>query len=137
MSIKSAAKIDSLYKEIVREPKVFKPLVIPKKLQHALPYRDKPNHGVKMAERRKKIDRVAVIKEPYEQKVSKVMKMIRTAYDHKQQHLRQKTKERLEKHRQMIQAVEANRSKKLKREKKEVFRIKSKTQIREEKKNGK
>ncbi|KAI4468214.1 ribosome biogenesis protein [Holotrichia oblita] len=69
MSIKSPAKIDSLYKEIVREPKVFKPLVIPKKLQHALPYRDKPNHGVKMAERRKKIDRVAVIKEPYEQKV--------------------------------------------------------------------
>lgn len=59
----------TFFKEIVRDPKVFKPLVIPKKLQHALPYRDKPNHGVKMAERKKKIDRVAVIKEPYEQKV--------------------------------------------------------------------
>ncbi|KAK9727914.1 40S ribosome biogenesis protein Tsr1 and BMS1 C-terminal [Popillia japonica] len=134
MNIRSPAEKDSLYKEIVRDPKVFKPLVIPKKLQHALPYRDKPNHGVKMAERKKKIDRVAVIKEPYEQKVSKVMKMIRTAYDHKQQHLREKTNERLEKHRQMIQAIEANKSKKLKREKREVFRMKSKTQIREEKK---
>lgn len=60
--------------------------------------------------------------------------MIRTAYDHKQQHLREKTNERLEKHRQMIQAIEANKSKKLKREKREVFRMKSKTQIREEKK---
>ncbi|GJQ65989.1 hypothetical protein Trydic_g4082 [Trypoxylus dichotomus] len=136
MNIQNPANVDSLYKEIVREPKVFKPLMIPRKLQQALPYRDKPKHDVKPSERKKKLDRIAVIKEPYEQKVSKVMKMIRTAYDHKQQQIKAQTKERLQKHRQMIEAIEANKARKLKREKKEVFRIRSKTQIREERKKG-
>lgn len=48
---------------------MFKPLVIPKKLQQALPYRDKPNHGIKSTDKKTNIDRVAVIKEPHEQKV--------------------------------------------------------------------
>lgn len=54
---------------IVRESKPNKPLVIPKKLQQALPYKDKPKHGVKFSEIKKNIDRVSVIREPYEQKV--------------------------------------------------------------------
>lgn len=57
------------FKEIIREPKVFKPLAIPRKLQEALPYRDKPKLGVKLSEKKKEITRPAVIKEPYEQKV--------------------------------------------------------------------
>lgn len=58
------------FQPIERETKPFKPLVIPKKLQQSLPYKDKPNHGVKYSERKKGIDRVAVIREPYEQKVT-------------------------------------------------------------------
>lgn len=57
------------FQPIERQSKPFKPLVIPKKLQQALPYRDKPKHGVKSSDQKKSIDRVAVIREPYEQKV--------------------------------------------------------------------
>lgn len=49
---------------------MFKPLIIPRKLQQALPYKDKPKYGVRKSEQKKPIDRVAVIKEPHEQKVS-------------------------------------------------------------------
>lgn len=56
---------------IEREEKPFKPLVIPKKLQEALPYRDKPKNGVKFDELKKSLERVAVIREPHEEKVIK------------------------------------------------------------------
>lgn len=56
---------------IERETKVFKPLVIPRKLQEALPYKYKPKFGVKASDKKKQVDRVAVIKEPREQKVLK------------------------------------------------------------------
>lgn len=60
------------------------------------------------------------------------MKMIKTAYSHKQQQLKAQTKERLDKHRKTVEAVEMNKAKRLQRQKKEVFRIKSKAKIREE-----
>lgn len=56
-------------KDVVREPKVFKPLVIPSKLQQALPYRDKPKYGVLPSEKKTSVERVAVIRDPHEQKV--------------------------------------------------------------------
>lgn len=49
---------------------MFKPLVIPRKLQEALPYKYKPKYGVKASEKKKQIERVAVVKEPHEQKVA-------------------------------------------------------------------
>lgn len=62
--------------------------------------------------------------------------MIKAAYEHKQEKLKKETKERLEKHRQDIAAQEANKERKLKQKKKEVFRNRSKAQIREQKKSG-
>lgn len=54
--------------------------MIPNKLQEALPYKNKP----KLMERRNKREhRVAVIREPEEEKIAKMMKMFRTAYAHK------------------------------------------------------
>ncbi|XP_018580000.1 ribosome biogenesis protein BMS1 homolog [Anoplophora glabripennis] len=134
--IKNPAHKDSLYTPINRQPKPFKPLIIPQKLQKALPYRDKPNHGIKVSERKKGIDRVAVIREPHEQKVSAMIKMIKATYEHKQEKLKKETKERLEKHRQNIAAQEASKERKLKQKKKEVFRNRSKAQIREKNKGG-
>lgn len=136
---------------------MFKPLIIPRKLQQALPYKDKPKYGVRGSEQKKSIDRVAVIKEPQEQKVritithylqlfiffffvyqvSSMIKRIKATYEHKQQQLKAQTKERLEKHRQMVEAVQNKRARKLQAQKKEVFRAKSKAQIREEKKGSK
>nr|CAI5861220.1 unnamed protein product [Callosobruchus analis] len=128
LGIRNAASKDSLYTDILREQKPFKPLIIPKKLQQALPYRDKPKHDVKYDEKKKPIERVAVIKEPKEQRVSKMIKMIKASYEHKQEKLKQETKERMEKYRREIEAIEFNKEKKIKQKKKEVFRNKSKAQ---------
>ncbi|KAJ8927028.1 hypothetical protein NQ314_020591 [Rhamnusium bicolor] len=128
--IRNPANKDSLY---TRQPKPFKPLVIPHKLQRALPYRDKPRHDVKLSDRKRDIERVAVIREPHEQKISSLMKMIKASYQQKQEKLKKETKERLERHRQEVADQESNKMKKLKQKKKEVFRNRSKVKIREEK----
>ncbi|EFA08649.2 ribosome biogenesis protein BMS1 homolog [Tribolium castaneum] len=126
--VKNLPNEDSLYRPIERQPKPFKPLVIPAKLQKALPYRDKPKHGVKATDKKRGIDRVAVIREPHEQKVSNLMKMVKTNYEYKQEKVKAETQERLQKHRQMVEAQETMKEKKIKQKKKEVFRKKSKAQ---------
>lgn len=50
---------------IKREPVAFKPLIIPKKLQQALPYKDKP----KVLLKQKKKEKVAVVRDIHESKV--------------------------------------------------------------------
>ncbi|KAL3286904.1 hypothetical protein HHI36_001390 [Cryptolaemus montrouzieri] len=116
--IRAEVDPDHLYETIVREEKPFAPLVIPRKLQAALPYRDKPKHGIKLSEKKKGTPRIAVIMEPKEQKISNMMKMIKTVYQHKQNKLKQETKERLEKHRQMVAAQQLSKDKNIKRQKK-------------------
>ncbi|XP_050504650.1 ribosome biogenesis protein BMS1 homolog [Diabrotica virgifera virgifera] len=122
--IRNEANKDSLYTTIEREPKPFKPLIIPKKLQQALPYRDKPKHMQRSG--KNEIDRVAVIAEPEETKISTMMKMLRASYDKKQEKLKEETKERLERHRKEIEGIEFNKLKKLKDVKKQVHRMRSK-----------
>lgn len=105
-------------------------MVIPRKLQAALPYRDKPNHGIRHSEKKKPIDRPAVIREPREQKISSMLKMIKASYEHKQEQLKQQTKERLEKYRNTIEDIEIRKNNKLRMKKKDVFRSRSKAQNR-------
>lgn len=116
---------------------MFKPLVIPAKLQQALPYRDKPKHDVRIKDKKKQIERVAVIREPKEQKVANMLKMIKTTYDHKQEQLKQQTKERIATHRKKIEAIEMKKNKNLRDIKKNVFRQRSKAQIAAERKGKK
>lgn len=58
-----------------------------------------------------------------------MMKMLRASYEHKQEKMKKETKDRLEKHRQEIDAIERKKSRKLQQVKKEVFRNKSKAQL--------
>lgn len=58
---------------IQREPKVFAPLIIPKSLQKALPYKVKPKHGPVGGAKRIETKRIAVVREPHEQKVESVL----------------------------------------------------------------
>ncbi|XP_044745968.1 ribosome biogenesis protein BMS1 homolog isoform X2 [Coccinella septempunctata] len=132
-SIKSQINPDHLYEPIVREEKPFAPLVIPRKLQASLPYRDKPKHGIKMSEKKKGTSRVAVVLEPHEQKVGNMMKMIKSVYNHKQEKAKQQTKERLEKHRQYIEAQEEAKNKSVRKFKKEIMRKRSKKEMSKEK----
>ncbi|XP_030765681.1 ribosome biogenesis protein BMS1 homolog [Sitophilus oryzae] len=134
-NIQNTPNTDHLYLPVVREEKPFKPLIIPAKLQKALPYRDKPKHDVKNMEKKKGIERVAVIREPHEQKISSMMKMIKASYQHKQERLKKETKERLEKHREEVSNQEKSKDRKIKQKKKEVMRHRSKAQISQEKRS--
>lgn len=120
-NIKNDANNDSLYTEVNRAPKVFKPLVIPKNLQKGLPYRFKPKEksttlsGVNPNDKFK--NRIAVIKSPEEQKVSNVMKMLKTNYEKKKETQKEATAQRLQKHKKMLEDEEWR---KIKRDRKSV-----------------
>ncbi|KAG7199466.1 hypothetical protein KM043_014092 [Ampulex compressa] len=129
-NIRALPNTDSMYTPIERETKVFKPLMIPRNLQKELPYRDKPkmrptpeNRKPTFAERR-----VAVVREPKEENIARLMKMIRTNYAYKQDQLKKATKERIAAHQARIAAIEEKKLKRQKAMKKEVFRDLSKAE---------
>ncbi|XP_042903789.1 ribosome biogenesis protein BMS1 homolog isoform X3 [Parasteatoda tepidariorum] len=73
---------DSKYIPIERQIKQFAPLVVPKNLQKALPFKDKIIHKHKTT-KDPETERVAVIKEPHEREVSKVLSMLKTVHQMK------------------------------------------------------
>ncbi|XP_035450333.2 ribosome biogenesis protein BMS1 homolog [Spodoptera frugiperda] len=130
-NIKNDANVDSLYTEVNRAPKVFKPLVIPKNLQKGLPYRFKPKEksttlsGTNPKDKFK--NRIAVIKNPEEQKISNVMKMLKTNYEKKKEVQKAATALRLEKHKKQLEEEEWRKLKRQKELKKKICRHLSKT----------
>ncbi|CAG9132587.1 unnamed protein product [Plutella xylostella] len=129
-NIQNPANTDSMYTEIQRQPKVFKPLVIPKALQKGLPYRFKPKEkkstlsGVNPKDAFR--NRVAVIKSPHEQKVSNVMKMLKTNFEKKKEVQKEATVKRLEVHRKQQEQEEWRKLKRQKELKKKICRQLSK-----------
>lgn len=123
-NIKNDANLDSLYTEVNRAPKVFKPLVIPKNLQKGLPYRFKPKEksttlsGTNPKDKFK--NRIAVIKNPEEQKISNVMKMLKTNYEKKKEVQKAATALRLEKHKKQLEEEEWRKLKRQKELKKKI-----------------
>lgn len=129
-NIKYDANSDSMYTDIQRQPAVFKPLFISKTLQKGLPYRFKPKSKITTlsgeAPKDASKDRVAVIKSPYEQKVTSVMKMLKTNFETKKQAQKQATKDRLKAHRRQMDAIEWRKLKRQKELKKKICRTLSK-----------
>lgn len=127
-NIKSEANTDSMYTEIAREPKVFKPLVIPKQLQKGLPYRFKPKHNrISTSDEKDKFrGRIAVVKSPYEQKVSNVMTMIKTNYKKKKKIQKEETKARTSKFKKQQEEEQWRKLKRQKELKKKICRQLSK-----------
>lgn len=121
-NIRAEANVDSMYKEIVRAPKSFKPLVVPRQLQSALPYKDKPKRGPKDARAPLEAGRVAVVHSPHEQKIDNMMRMIRTNYAAKKDKERADTEQRKLKLKAEKNAIEMRKLKKQKELKKKVCR---------------
>lgn len=133
-NIRAEASKDSIYTPIERDVKVFRPLFIPRKLQKELPYRDKPKLGSVPHLRKPKFkqDRVAVVREPQEEKIAHMMKMIRTNYAQKQKQEKEAMTKRITTYQARVAEEEAKKMKKQKQVKKEIFRDLSKL---EKKKN--
>ncbi|XP_043254271.1 ribosome biogenesis protein BMS1 homolog isoform X1 [Colletes gigas] len=131
-NIHMPANMDSMYTAIERQPKAFGRLTIPRSLQKELPYRNKPKLMPSNRKPKFKDGRVAVVREPKEQKVAKIMEMIKTNYTHKQRLLKAATKKRMEAYQARIKVEETRKLKRQKELKKHVFRELSKL---EKKKN--
>lgn len=118
---------DSLYEDIKRDNKVFKPLIIPKALQKALPYKDKPKNKV-ISSKSGNItkNRIALIKSPHEQQVAGVLKMVKASFDKKADQAKIAVSQRIEKHKKDVQVVAWKKLKRQKELKKKVCRALSK-----------
>uniref|UniRef100_A0A1Y9J0B4 Bms1-type G domain-containing protein n=1 Tax=Anopheles quadriannulatus TaxID=34691 RepID=A0A1Y9J0B4_ANOQN len=139
-NIQFEPKEDSTYsRKIVREKLAFRPLVIPKSLQKALPYKDKPKLGPLKPKKSFESERVAVVMSPHEQKVAKMMNMIKTNYKAKQSKQLRQTRERSKKFKKELVNEKFKKLQRQKDLKKKVFRAISKmdTQNEEKMKKGK
>lgn len=116
----------SILQDIVRPPKQFYPLRIPRALQKSLPYKDRPKHGP--VDPKKPIDsnRIAVVHSPYEQRVANMMKMIKTNYDAKKEKQKKETEIRVKKFKEAKLADEMRRLKRQKELRKKICRSISK-----------
>lgn len=125
-NIRNKANVDSMYTEIVRQPKQFFPLHIPKTLQKMLPYKDKPKLGPVDPKKPFDSNRVAVIHSPYEQRVANMMKMIKTNYQAKKEKDKKETEVRVKKFKEAKMADEMRRLKRQKELRKKICRTISK-----------
>lgn len=115
---------DSKYTPVERKFRQFAPLVVPKTLQKALPFKDKIIHKSKKA-KDSKMERVAVIKEPHERQVSKVLNMLKTVYDDKEKKEKKAMWLRARAHRKQKRKDEAIHHQKVQQMKKRILRKKT------------
>lgn len=122
LGIKQKKRKDSLYKPIVRQERHFNPLHIPKALQKALPFKNKPKMMEKKGKTTRDKLRPAVIREPHERKISALLAALGTVKNYKKQ--KAKAKHRVQR-KEFLRSKQKEEEDKLKRQKearKKLFR---------------
>ncbi|XP_038266197.1 ribosome biogenesis protein BMS1 homolog isoform X2 [Dermochelys coriacea] len=114
---------DSLYKPIVREKKHFNKLHIPKALQKALPFKNKPKNHEKKAKPTKDQWRPAVIREPHEKKISALLTALGTVHSYKIKKAKLNHHQHLKDYLKRKHKEEEEKFKRQKEAKKKLFRI--------------
>lgn len=112
---------NSIYKPIEREEKVFAPLKIRDKIEEQLPFRFKNKEHAKVSDPVQK-QRVAVIREPHEEKMASVVKMFKKVYENKMKKKQDQHLKQVQKHKKDMEKVELKRLQKSKEMKKQVYR---------------
>ncbi|XP_034716477.1 ribosome biogenesis protein BMS1 homolog isoform X4 [Etheostoma cragini] len=123
LGIRNKPNTDSLYKPVVRAPRHFNRLHIPKELQKALPFKSKPKQQQAKGKTPRDLQRPSVIREPHEKKVAALLLALSTVHNHKRKkaHTAQHAK-----HKEFLQQKEKLEEAKLKRQKearKKLYRI--------------
>ncbi|XP_077206989.1 ribosome biogenesis protein BMS1 homolog [Paroedura picta] len=114
---------DSIYKDIVREKKHFNKLHIPKALQKALPFKNKPKNQEKKTKVTKDKWRPAVIREPHEKKIAALLTALGTVHNYKVKKAKTKHRQQVKDHLKVKQKEEEAKLKRQKEAKKKLFRI--------------
>ncbi|XP_067996040.1 ribosome biogenesis protein BMS1 homolog isoform X1 [Melanerpes formicivorus] len=121
--IKLKQNQDSLYKPIVREKRHFNKLHIPKALQKALPFKNKPKNLEKKGKTPKDQWRPAVIREPHEKKISALLNALSTVNSYKIKKAKVKHREQLKEYLKVKQKEDEQKFKRQKEAMKKVYRI--------------
>merc|ERR1719410_980946 len=129
-NIRNHVDKDSLYKDIKREPKAFKPLQVPRNLQADLPYSFKPKVVSKGQDLSK--DRVAVVLDHKERKIQNAFKMLKEISGQKQETVQAEKKKRVEAFIAKKKIVEEKKMKRQKEARKQISRMVSKSQLKQE-----
>ncbi|XP_073684283.1 ribosome biogenesis protein BMS1 homolog [Garra rufa] len=122
MGIRNKPKQDSLYKPIERQVRHFNSLQIPKELQKALPFKSKPKQKQAKGKTPRDLKRPAVIREPHEKKVAALLDALSSVYAYKNKKARA---EHHAKHKEFLKQKDkqdAERQKRLKEERKKIYR---------------
>ncbi|EFI27230.1 GTP binding protein [Coprinopsis cinerea okayama7 len=129
--LKTPLNMNSTYKKIERPERRFNPLVIPKKLQAALPYASKPKL-MKPQSNQTYMQKRAVVMEPEEKKAVALLQQIRALRKDQVARRREKKEEKKEEKRRKERKEEERKAEKEKERKKEVMRIIGQKSRREE-----
>uniref|UniRef100_A0A8C5GCE2 Ribosome biogenesis protein BMS1 homolog n=1 Tax=Gouania willdenowi TaxID=441366 RepID=A0A8C5GCE2_GOUWI len=123
LGIRYKPNSDSLYKPITRAPRRFNKLHIPKELQKALPFKNKPKQQQPKGKTSRDLQRPSVIREPHERKVAALLQALSTVhnYNRKKTHMVQHSK-----HKEFLKEKGKQEDAKLKRQKearKKLYRV--------------
>lgn len=132
-NIRAEVNEDHLYKPVERQAPNFRPLIIPKSLQRSLPYKDKPKNAPKDPKQKFEASRVAVIHSPHEQKIAKMMKMLKANHQAKEDKRKNMQNTKNSEKIKIKQKEEIGKLQRQKELKKKVFRALSKIQSKEDK----
>lgn len=119
--LKVNPNVDSLYKPITREERINKPFKVQRHIEDKLPFQFKTKTE---ATKKNLIEnqRVAIIKEPHEQKISAAMNMLKKVYQNRQNKQLALQADKQKKHKKSMEKVEAKRLQKSKEAKKIIYR---------------
>lgn len=120
--IKTPLNVNSTYKKIERAPRRFNPLIIPKKLQAALPYGSKPKL-MKPQREPTYMQKRAVVMEPEEKKALALMQQIRALRKDQVARRHEKKEEKKAERTKKMEKEQEKRSEREKEKKKDVMRI--------------
>uniref|UniRef100_A0A4W3IJU4 BMS1 ribosome biogenesis factor n=1 Tax=Callorhinchus milii TaxID=7868 RepID=A0A4W3IJU4_CALMI len=114
---------DSLYKPIERQKRHFNPLHIPKELQKALPFKNKPKILGEKAKVGRDRQRPAVIRDRYEQKISALLGALSTVHGHKVQKEKVKHRQQRKDFLKQKRKQEEDKIKRQKEARKKIYRV--------------
>nr|XP_003466154.1 ribosome biogenesis protein BMS1 homolog [Cavia porcellus] len=131
--IKLKASKDSLYKPILRQKKHFNSLHIPKALQKALPFKNKPKLQAKAGQVPKDRLRPAVIREPHERKILALLDALSTVNSQKVKKAKEQRRLHNKAHARAKQKEEEEKLRRQKDLRKKIFRIQGQREKRNQK----
>ncbi|XP_005411818.1 PREDICTED: ribosome biogenesis protein BMS1 homolog isoform X2 [Chinchilla lanigera] len=131
--IKLKTSKDSLYKPILRQKKHFNSLHIPKALQKALPFKNKPKLQAKAGQVPRDRWRPAVIREPHETKILALLDALSTVNKQKVKRAKEQRHLHSKEHARVKQKEEEEKLRRQKDLRKKLFRIQGQREKRNQK----